>query len=92
MTDEREHIHRRADSRDVKQGEAALDTLADGRAFHTLNIVDDFTRECVAIEVYRSLPGLRVTPLLDRLQSTIGLPASNVVDNEPEFAGRTLNA
>jgi putative transposase len=30
-----------------------LDTLADGRAFRTLNIVDDCTRECVAIEVDR---------------------------------------
>jgi len=69
-----------------------LDTLADGRAFRTLNIVDDFTRECVAIEVDRSLPGLRVTRVLDRLHSTIGLPASIVVDNGPEFAGRTLDA
>jgi putative transposase len=33
-----------------------VDTLADGRGFRTLNIVDDFTRECVAIEVDRSLP------------------------------------
>ena len=32
------------------------DTLADGRAFRTLNIVDDFSRECPAIEVDRSLP------------------------------------
>ena len=36
-----------------------LDTLADGRGFRTLNIVDDFTRECVAIEVDRSLRGYR---------------------------------
>jgi putative transposase len=28
-----------------------VDTLADGRGFRTLNIVDDFTRECLAIEV-----------------------------------------
>jgi putative transposase len=69
-----------------------LDTLADGRAVRTLNIVDDFTRECVAIEVDRSLPGLRVTRVLDRLQHTVGLPASIVVDNGPEFAGRTLDA
>jgi putative transposase len=34
-----------------------VDTLADGRGFRTLNIVDDFTRECVAIEGDRSLPG-----------------------------------
>jgi len=69
-----------------------LDTLVDGRAFRTLNIVDDFTRECVAIEVDRSLPGLRVTRVLDRLHAAIGLPQPIVVDNGPEFAGRTLDA
>ncbi len=69
-----------------------LDTLADGRAFRTFSIGDDFTRECVEIEVDRSLPGLRVTRVLDRLRSTIGLPACIVVDNGPEFAGRTLDA
>ena len=46
-----------------------VDTLADGRGFRTLNIVDDFTRECVAIEVDRSLPGLRVVRVLDRLHA-----------------------
>ena len=51
-----------------------IDTLADRRGFRTLNIVDDFTRECLAIEVDRSLPGLRVARVLDRLQATIGLP------------------
>ncbi len=69
-----------------------VDTRADGRGFRTLNIVDDFTRECVAIEVDRSLPGLRVTRVLDRLQATVGLPQTIVVDNGPEFAGRTLEA
>ena len=68
------------------------DTLADGRNFRTLNIVDDFTRECVAIEVDRSLPGLRVTRVLDRLRASIGLPQTIVMDNGPEFAGRTLDA
>jgi putative transposase len=69
-----------------------VDTLADGRGFRTLNIVDDYTRECVAIEVDRSLPGLRVTRVLDRLAATVGLPAVIVVDNGPEFAGRVLDA
>lgn len=69
-----------------------VDTLADGRGFRTLNIVDDFTRECVAIEVDRSLPGLRVARVLDRLDAAIGLPQCIVVDNGPEFAGRTLDA
>jgi putative transposase len=67
------------------------DTLADGRGFRTLNIVDDFTRECVAIEVDRSLPGVRVVRVLDRLAETIGLPDILVMDNGPEFSGRTLD-
>ncbi|HEX2443828.1 MAG TPA: IS3 family transposase [Vicinamibacterales bacterium] len=67
------------------------DTLADGRGFRTLNIVDDFTRECVAIEVDRSLPGLRVVRVLDRLADTVGLPEILVMDNGPEFSGRALD-
>jgi putative transposase len=68
-----------------------VDTLADGRGFRTLNIVDDFTRECLAIEVDRSLPGLRVVRVLDRLAETVGLPDVLVMDNGPEFSGRTLD-
>ena len=43
------------------------DQLADGRVFRTLNVVDDFTRECRAIEVDTSLSGLRVARVLDAL-------------------------
>ena len=68
-----------------------VDTLADGRGFRTLNIVDDFTRECVAIEVDRSLPGLRVVRVLDRLAEIVGLPEILVMDNGPEFSGRALD-
>jgi putative transposase len=68
------------------------DTLADGRAFRTLNIVDDFSRECVAIEVDRSLPGARVVRVLEQLRLTVGLPRAIVLDNGPEFAGRALEA
>jgi hypothetical protein len=38
------------------------------------------------------LPGLRVTRVLERLRATHGLPPSSVLDNGPEFAGRTLEA
>ena len=67
------------------------DTLASGRPFRTLNIVDDYTRECPAIEVDHSLPGLRVVRVLERLADTRGLPEAIVVDNGPEFAGRALD-
>jgi putative transposase len=68
------------------------DTLADGRTFRLLNIVDDFTRECLAIEVDGALPGARVARVLAGLQATVGLPTTIVVDNGPEFAGRVLDA
>jgi putative transposase len=68
-----------------------VDTLADGRGFRTLNIVDDVTRECLVIEVDRSLPGLRVVRVLERLLATVGLPDTIVMDNGPEFSGRTLD-
>src|SRR6476660_9064554 len=68
-----------------------LDTLADGRAFRTLNIVDDFTRECVAIEVDTSLCGLRVARVLEGVSATRALPQVIVTDNGPEFAGRALD-
>jgi putative transposase len=68
------------------------DTLASGRRFRTLNIVDDLTRECLAIEVDTSLGGQRVVRVLDRLAATRGLPQVIVSDNGPEFAGRVLDA
>jgi len=68
------------------------DTLSNGRVFRTLNIVDDFTRECVAIKVDHSLPGLRVVQVLEHLAANRGLPATIVMDNGPEFTGRVLDA
>ena len=68
------------------------DGLAYSRRFRCLNIVDDYTRECPAIEVDTSLPGLRVAQVLQRLAELRGLPKSITVDNGPEFAGRALDA
>ena len=67
------------------------DLLATGQRFRTLNIVDDFSRECPAIEVDTSLPGVRVVRVLDRLAETWGLPLEIVVDNGPELAGQALD-
>lgn len=69
-----------------------VDTLVDGRVCLALNIVDDFTRECMAIEVDRSLPGARVVRVPDRLHAAVGLPQRIVLDNGPEFVGRALDA
>lgn len=68
------------------------DGLADGRRLRCLTIVDDCTRECVAIEVDTSITGTRVKAVLERLAETRGLPNSITVDHGPEFEGQVLDA
>jgi len=68
------------------------DTLANGRTFRTFNLVDDGSRECLAIEVDHGLSGQRVVRVLDRVAATRPLPKQIVVDNGPEFTSRALDA
>jgi putative transposase len=67
------------------------DGLIGGRRLRCLTIVDDCTRECLAIEVDTSITGVRVQAVLDRLADTRGLPQSITVDNGPEFDGTVLD-
>ena len=67
------------------------DSTITGRRFRALTIVDDYSRECPAIEVDTSLGGRRVVSVLDRLAETRGLPEVITIDNGPEFAGRALD-
>lgn len=68
------------------------DSLATGRRYRTLNVIDECTRECLAIEVDYSLTGHRVARVLDRLVWTHGKPQRLVIDNGPEFTSRALLA
>lgn len=68
------------------------DSLADGRTFRTLNIVDDCSRESPAIVVDQSISGERVVRELDQLAEIRGLPEMIVMDNGPEFTGKALDA
>jgi putative transposase len=67
------------------------DTLATGRTFRLLNIVDDFSRECVVIDSATSIRGTRVVRVLDELAEVRGLPETIVIDNGPEFTSRALD-
>jgi len=67
------------------------DALADGRRFRSLNIVDDYNRECLAAEVDTSITGTRVVRIMERLREQRGLPQILVTDNGPEFAGQALD-
>ena len=66
------------------------DQLADGRSFRALNVLDDFNREGLAIEVDISLPALRVIRTLDRVIEWRGKPDTIRVDNGPEYVSATL--
>jgi putative transposase len=61
------------------------DMLDSGRRIRTLNIVDDFTRECLAIEVDTSLSGRRVARTLDAIAAVRGYPETLVMDNGTEL-------
>ena len=50
------------------------ESLSEGRKFRTLNVIDDFNREALAVEVDYSLPALRVIRLLNRLVEQYGKP------------------
>jgi len=67
------------------------DRLLDGRGFRALAVIDEWSRESLAIEVDISLPGERVKRVLERLCSGRGLPAVIQSDNGPEFTGRVLD-
>lgn len=59
-----------------------------GRRYRVLTIVDDFTRECVALYADYSIPGVTVTKILDGLKRQ---PLTFNIDNGSEFTGRAMD-
>ena len=66
------------------------DRLEDGRAIRLLNVLDDFNREGLAIEVDFSLPGERVVQTLERIIAWRGEPKAIRGDNGPEYLSTVL--
>lgn len=62
----------------------------DGRAFRTLNVIDEFTRECLAIRVKRKLNALDVVDTLTDLFIIRGVPDFVRSDNGPEFVAQSV--
>lgn len=67
------------------------DQLSSGRRFRCLTIVDDFTRQCLAIHVDTSIGGASVVNVLQELALTRSLPKIITVDNGPELTGKALH-
>ncbi len=67
-----------------------VDQLTNGRSFRTFNVLDDFNREGLEIEVDVSLPSERVTRPLDQIIEWRGKPRKIRCDNKPENISGTL--
>ena len=63
---------------------------SDGRAFRLLTVIDEYTRECLAIDVARRITADDVLHRLSELFILRGVPAHIRSDNGPEFAARAV--
>ena len=69
-----------------------MDALFDGRRFRALTIVDNYSRECLEIEVGQSLKGEDVVRVMERMKLVRGVvPRRIKVDNGSEFISKTLD-
>lgn len=66
------------------------DALLCGRRFRTFNVVDDFNREALSIEIDLNLPATRVIRTLERIAAWRGYPEKLRLDNGPEFISVAL--
>ena len=66
------------------------DSLSDGRALRTFNVLDDYDREGLGIEVDLSLPSARVVRTLEQIIEWRGKPQAIRCDNGPEYIAQTL--
>jgi putative transposase len=66
------------------------DSMVNGRRFRTFNLIDDCTREALAIEIDTSLSSKRIIRILERVILERGKPSIIRTDNGPEFTSKDL--
>jgi putative transposase len=88
--DKPEALHTATSPNEVWSMDFMHDELLDGRKFRLLNILDDFNREGLEIEVDFSLPALRVIRTLERIIEQRGKPEKLRCDNGPEYISGAL--
>ena len=68
------------------------DTLSNGRQFRCLTIMDEFSRECLAIHIAHSIPAAGVIEVMECLKESRGLPEVIITDNGSEFRSRAFDS
>jgi putative transposase len=90
-TSENGRVRRKAESKDhVWSYDFVMDRTEDGRRLKMMPVVDEHTRECLSIEVERSITAEDVIGTLARLFRQRGAPAFIRSDNGPEFVAAAL--
>jgi transposase InsO family protein len=86
-------MRRRATHQDhVWTWDFIFDVTANGRSIKWLSIVDEFTRECLALEVNRKMTAKDVIDVLIELSAIRGLPEHIRCDNGPEFIAEAIRS
>jgi putative transposase len=67
------------------------DALFDGRRLKLMTVIDNYTRECLAIEAGQCIAGEQVTEVLEKIACGRSLPARIKCDNGPEFTSKALD-
>jgi putative transposase len=79
-----------AQPNEIWSADFMADALWSGRRFRTFNVIDDFNREALKIEIDTSLPARRIVRALDELIKLRGKPAGLRMDNGPELISDEL--
>lgn len=68
------------------------DRTRTGRSLRVLTVIDEVTRECLALELDSSITGRKVATVLNRIALFRGYPKEILTDNGPEFISNAMNA
>ena len=67
-----------------------FDSLSDGRSLRNFNVIDDYNRECLTVDVDIVMQSLRVIPALEQVMEWRGKPAALRCDHAPEYVSGAL--